>query len=124
MVQVMSTIPHPSESMPVARRQATLAAPIVHPVRAGLALGIVLGGSHLLWSFLVAVGWAQPLMDFLFRVNFVEPSCTVTAFAAGTAVMLVLVTAGMGFVTGWAVARVWNRLPQPASRGLSSPDRP
>jgi hypothetical protein len=89
-----------------------MAAPFVHPVRAGLALGIVLGATHLLWSFLVAVGWAQPLADFLFRINFVEPSYTVTSFAAGTAVMLVAVTFAMGFATGWVVARVWNRLPQ------------
>jgi hypothetical protein len=126
MVSFMSTIPHPSESIPVARREATVAPPVVHPVRAGLAVGIVLGGSHVLWSFLVAVGWAQPLMDFLFRINFVEPSYTVTSFAAGTAVMLVVVTAAVGFAMGWTVARVWNRLPQPrrAAERFSPPNRP
>lgn len=106
----MSTIPVPSETMSVARREMAFAPPLVHPVRAGVTLGVVLAGSHLLWSFLVAVGWAQPLADFLFRVNFVEPAYDVLPFSAGTAGMLLLVTGAVGFVTGWATARVWNWL--------------
>ena len=108
----MSTIPHPSETMPAARREAAVPVMVVQPTRAGLSLAILLAGTHLLWSFMVAVGWAQPLADFMFRINFVEPSYTVAPFAAGTAVMLVAVTAGVGFATGWVVAKVWNWLPQ------------
>jgi hypothetical protein len=106
----MSTMPHTSavvSSPPLER--APVAGHVV-PRRAGLALAILLGGTHLGWAFLVAVGWAQPLLDFLYRLNFVEPGDTVLPFSAGTALMLVFVTSAIGFALGWCLAAVWNRL--------------
>lgn len=73
-------------------------------------MAVLLGGSHLGWSFLVAVGWAQQLLDFLYRLNFVKPVDEVLPFNAGTALMLVFVTSAIGFATGWALAVTWNRL--------------
>ena len=32
----------------------------------GLALATFIGGWHLVWSLLVLLGWAQPLIDFVF----------------------------------------------------------
>ena len=73
-------------------------------------MAVLLGGTHLGWSFLVAVGWAQQLLDFLYRLNFLKPVDEVLPFSAGTALMLVLVTSAIGFATGWALAATWNRL--------------
>jgi hypothetical protein len=33
----------------------------------GLVVAILLGGRHLLWSVLVAAGWAQPLINWAAR---------------------------------------------------------
>jgi hypothetical protein len=38
----------------------------IHPIRAGLVLGAVIGLWHLAWSLLVAVGWAQPVIVSFF----------------------------------------------------------
>ena len=107
----MSTLPHPSSIVSPLQRSSI--AGLILPRRAGIAVAVLLGGIHLGWSFLVAVGWAQPLLDFLYRLNFVRPVDEVLPFNAGTALMLVLVTAMTGFATGWAFATVWNRIGTP-----------
>ena len=73
-------------------------------------MGALLGGWHLTWAVLVAVGFAQPLIDFLFWIHFIKPVYVVEPFEIGRAVILVLVTAGIGYVVGLAFALLWNRL--------------
>ncbi len=77
--------------------------------RAGLTLAVVLAGLHLIWVMLVAVGAAQPLLDFVFRIH-MEADAAVSEFAFGPAAMLLLVTAGVGYVSGAALAAIWNLL--------------
>jgi hypothetical protein len=64
----------------------------------------------LLWSLLVALGVAQPLIDFLFWIHFIKPIYVIEPFAFGRAGILVLVTAAIGYVTGIAFAMLWNRV--------------
>jgi hypothetical protein len=78
--------------------------------RAGLTLAVVLAGLHLIWVALVAVGTAQPLLDFAFRIHMMEADATVGEFAFGPAALLLMVTAGVGYVSGAALAAVWNLL--------------
>jgi hypothetical protein len=78
--------------------------------KAGLGLAAVLGGFHLCWAFLVALGWAQPFIDFVFWMHFIKPIYTVEPFEVARAGMLVAMTAGMGFLMGSAFALVWNAL--------------
>jgi hypothetical protein len=82
----------------------------INPNGAGLVLGALLGGWHLTWAALVAVGLAQPLIDFLFWIHFIKPVYVVEPFEIGRAVILVLITAAIGYVVGLAFALLWNRL--------------
>jgi hypothetical protein len=76
--------------------------------KTALVLAIVMGGFHLVWSTLVALQWAQPLMDFAFWVHFIKSVYVVEPFEAARAAMLLVMTAGMGFAIGAAFAWVWN----------------
>lgn len=76
----------------------------------GLVVGSFLGLWHMAWSSLVALGLAQPLMNWIFRLHFIQPPYTVTPFRLSLAVALIVITAVLGYIFGWLLAAIWNRL--------------
>jgi len=78
--------------------------------RAGLVLGAVFGGWHLCWSALVALGSAQPVIDFVFWMHFIKPIYVIEPFEIARSVILIVSTAGVGFVIGWIFTLIWNAL--------------
>ena len=82
----------------------------IHPNKVGLSLGILLGGFHLLWALLVLFGYAQQLIDFIFKVHMIEPAYFISPFNLTMAVTLIIVTAIVGYIIGYIFALVWNKL--------------
>jgi hypothetical protein len=82
----------------------------IHPIKAGVTLGALVGGWHLCWSLLVAVGWAQPLINFIFWMHFIQPVYVIRPFNLGIAVVLVVVTSAAGFLLAYVFSLIWNRL--------------
>jgi hypothetical protein len=78
--------------------------------KAGLVLATVVGGFHLCWTILIALGWAQAVIDFVFWMHFIKPLYVIEPFEFARAVMLVAMTGGMGFLMGSVFALVWNAL--------------
>jgi len=44
------------------------------PQKSGLVRGSLVGGWHLLWAIIVAAGWGQALIYFIFWMHFLKPS--------------------------------------------------
>ena len=80
----------------------------LNPAKAGVTLGAVLGGWHLTWLVLVALGLAQGVADFIFWMHFIKPVYVIETFDVARASVLVVVTALIGFVLGAVFAWVWN----------------
>lgn len=78
--------------------------------KTGLALGSLLGLCHFSWAVLVGIGFAQPFIDWIFRLHFIEPPYTITPFHYGGAALLIAITFVFGYLFGWLLAAIWNWL--------------
>jgi len=84
--------------------------PTINPNKAGLVLGTLLGAWHFLWVLLVAAGWAQPLIDFIFWLHFIKPVYVVGTFNVLTALLLIVITFSIGYGMGFIFGALWNRI--------------
>ena len=82
----------------------------LNPVKAALAVGIVIGLYHLVWIGLVATGLAKPFMDFVLRLHFIRLDYQMAPFEIATAAMLIALTFTIGALFGLVFALVWNWL--------------
>lgn len=80
----------------------------IRPHAVGLAFGGMLGCFHLVWSVLVAVGLAQPFLDFIFNLHMIRPPYVVQPFSLMSAVGLIVVTSIIGYVFGVVLGWMWN----------------
>ena len=56
---------------------------MINPINGGLVFGAIIGLWHLTWSLLVAAGWAQPVIDFVFWMHFIKPVYVIQPYKAG-----------------------------------------
>ena len=75
-----------------------------------LVVGSFLGLWHLAWSTLVALGYAQQLIDFAFRIHFIQPPYILMPFKLSVALVLVVITFVLGYLFGLILATIWNWL--------------
>ena len=82
----------------------------INPNKAGLIMAVLLGGWHFLWALLVATGLAQPLIDFIFWIHFIQRVFVIESFDVVRALLLIAVTGAIGYAIGFIFAILWNRL--------------
>lgn len=78
--------------------------------RVGLSVAAVLAGWHLVWVLLVASGTAQAVLDFAYKLHGLTSDAVVGGFDPGLSGLLLLATGGIGYVSGFGAAWVWNCL--------------
>ncbi|MCL5411202.1 MAG: hypothetical protein M1150_00420 [Patescibacteria group bacterium] len=78
--------------------------------KVALTFGLFISGWHVLWSLLVLLAVAQPILNFVFWMHMLANPFTVTGFTFLQALTLVVVTFLFGCAIGWVFAWLWNRL--------------
>lgn len=78
--------------------------------KTGLSLGIFVGGVHLVWSILVALGLAQTLVGLSANLHMVGAPVAVGVFSLTNAVLLVIVSAFIAYALGYYFAWIWNKV--------------
>lgn len=73
-----------------------------------MTLAAFMGGWHLFWSVLVAMGLAQTIYDWVLWIHFLNNPFVIDAFDPTRAALLVGFTTVVGYVGGWLFALVWN----------------
>lgn len=79
-------------------------------LNAGLVLSALFVVIHTLWATLVALGWGQPVLDFVFWLHMLNSPFKVQSFDVTVAVFLVLATGTIGFVVGCMASFFWRTL--------------
>jgi hypothetical protein len=79
-------------------------------VKTGVVVGVFMALCHALWSVLVVTGVAQTVIDWIFKLHFLNSPFQIQAFDLMTAGLLVLVTFAVGFVVGLVLALLCNVL--------------
>ena len=78
--------------------------------KTGLLIGFFYGLWHTSWAVLVAAGFAKPLLDWVLALHFMSVSYQINEFQLGKAALLVGFTSVFGYLIGWVLAFLWNRL--------------
>ena len=79
-----------------------------NPLHVGLVAGLVLAVWHACWSGLVATGFAQKALDFVFWAHFITPAYKVEAFDPTRAGILVATVFAAGLALGTVAGAIWN----------------
>lgn len=78
--------------------------------KVALTFGLFIGGWHLVWTVLIVLGLAQPLLNFIFWIHMLSNPYQVTGFTLMQSATLIVVTGCVGYVGGWVFAKVWNTM--------------
>ncbi len=83
---------------------------LINPNKVGLACGAMMGAWHCVWAFLVFLGFAQMIYDFILWAHMIHLPLTIGPFELKAALMLILMTTIIGYVFGYIGAGIWNRV--------------
>lgn len=77
--------------------------------KTGLVFGSFAAFVHLVWSLLIAFGWAQGWMDFVYRVHSLNNPFTVMPFDLWRSLGLIVLTFVVGYIVGNVFAFIWKK---------------
>lgn len=83
---------------------------VVNPNRVGLAFGSFIALFHFVWAMIVALGLAQAVLNFIYSIHFLNNPFLIQEFNLAKALVLVCFTFVMGYIGGYVLSLVWNKM--------------
>ncbi|MFH1233415.1 MAG: hypothetical protein V1649_02065 [Patescibacteria group bacterium] len=80
--------------------------------KVALVVGSFVGLFHLVWGLLIAFGFAQSLLDFIYSLHSLNNPFSVMSFDLTRIIGLIIVTFLVGYVFGYIFAMLWNKFHQ------------
>lgn len=80
------------------------------PNSVGVVLGSVVSLFHFVWGLLVAFGFAQAILDFIYSIHFLNNPFMVASFDFVKWITLIVVTFIVGYVMGYVFSVIWNKV--------------
>lgn len=77
--------------------------------KVALALGSFAALFHLVWGILIAIGMAQPVLNFVYNLHSLNNPFVVMAFDPMKTLGLIIFTFIMGYIFGYVFAMLWNK---------------
>lgn len=74
----------------------------------GLALGGLFVVIHAVWALIVATGYGQALLDWIFGLHMISTGFAVMPFSMTKTLILLVVAFVAGYVLGWILSAIWN----------------
>ena len=78
--------------------------------KTGLILGLFAAFIHLVWSVFVLLGWAQPLLNFIYSMHSLSNPFVVAPFSLGRSLGLIVIAFIMGYIIGSIFSFIWNKI--------------
>ncbi|MEK7081160.1 MAG: hypothetical protein AAB902_02120 [Patescibacteria group bacterium] len=78
--------------------------------KVALVVGSFMGLFHLVWGLLIAFGYAQVLLNFVYNLHSLNNPFTVMSFDLMRTLGLIIFTFLMGYIFGYIFAVLWNKL--------------
>lgn len=78
--------------------------------KVGLSTGAFAAVWHIVWGVLVALGVGSAIQSWILDLHFLNNPFTIQPFDPTKWVILVLVTAIIGYAFGYVFATIWNNI--------------
>ena len=80
------------------------------PHRLGRTLSLFAGLVHIVWALLIWLGWATPLLGFVYDMHSLKIAFTVGAMSASKGLGLVILTMLVGYAAGFIIGTIWEKV--------------
>ena len=75
----------------------------------GLVVGSFFAFFHFVWVLFVAIGFAQPFLDFIMDIHLIHSPFLVAPFSLARSIVLLVFTFTVGYAFGFVIAFIWNK---------------
>ncbi len=75
----------------------------------GRTFSLFAGLVHLIWAVLSWLGWAKPVVAWVYGMHGLTPNFTVTTLSPARGIELIILTLILGSIVGFVLGAIWEK---------------